>query len=232
MSIVVSDRRFAVNAALDFKDEASARSVVKYVESMPTELGKFYETYAKPDERAMLDRLARLVHAKAHDHHVDLTFELAEPAADQGRDVGLAVNGSVRTVKKIVDSFTKVEAFTKVEEIAKAITTDFDAQTTPFAKRKLRSFPPVPKIVPRGVKVQTKPDEWTAWSPIKFSITTTQHYQYEVRAAANGESADVIAHGDLDGDGQLSTFTLALHIDRKAKQLIVAPAPVTNDPDE
>ena len=205
---------------------------MKSVQSMPDEAGKFFDTFTKPDERAMIDRLVRLVHATAHDRHVDLTFELAEPAADQGRDVGLAVNGVTRTVRRVIDSFTKVEAFTQVDEIAKAITTDFEAQKTPFAKRKLRSFPPVPKVVPRGVKVQTKPDDWAAWSPIKFSIAGTQHYQYEVHAAADGESADVIAHGDLDGDGKLSTFTLAIHIDRKAKALVVAPAPVTNDPDE
>jgi hypothetical protein len=232
VSVVVSDQRFAANASLDFKDEESARSLMKFVGSMPTDAGKFFDAYAKPDERAMLDKLVRLVHAKADGHHVDLAFELAEPAADQGRDVGVVVNGAVRTVRKFVDSLTKMEATFKVDDIAKAIVTDFDAQTTPFAKRKLRSFPAVPKVVPRGVKVQTKPDEWAAWSPIKFSITTPQHYQYEVKAAPNGESAEVIAHGDLDGDGKLSTFTLEMHIDRKAKQVVVAPAPVTNDPDE
>lgn len=232
VSVIVSDQRFAANASLDFKDEDSAHALMKFVDSMPTESGKFFDTYAKPDERAMLDKLVRLVHAKADGRHVDLAFELVEPAADQGRDMGVAVNGAVRTVRKLIDSFTKIEAFMKVDDIAKAIATDFDAQTTPFARRKLRSFPAVPKVVPRGVKVQTKPDEWAAWAPIKFSITTPQHYQYEVKAAPNGESADVIAHGDLDGDGQLSTFTLAIHIDRKAKQLVVAPAPVTNDPDE
>jgi hypothetical protein len=232
VSVIVSDQRFAATAALDFKDEASAHALVKTVASMPTDAGKFFEAYAKPDERAMLDKLVRLVHAKANDRHVDLAFEMAEPAADQGRDIGVVVNGAVRTARKFVDSLTKMEATFKVDDIAKAIVTDFEAQTTPFAKRKLRSFPAVPKIVPKGVKVQTNASDWAAWSPIKFSITSPQHYQYEVKAAPDGESAEVIAHGDLDGDGKLSTFTLAMHIDRKAKQVIVAPAPVTTDPDE
>jgi len=180
----------------------------------------------------VIDRLVGLVHASSHDRHVDLTFDLVEPAADQGRDLGIAVNGVARAVRRTIDAFKKIEVFNQVDAIGKAIATDFDAQTAPFAKRKLRSFPAVPKVVPRGVKVQTKPDEWAAWAPIKFSIASTQYYQYEVRAARDGESAEVIAHGDLDGDGKLSTFTLPIHIDRKTKTLVVAPTPVTTDPDE
>jgi hypothetical protein len=60
-----------------------------------------------------------------------------------------------------------------------------------------------------------------------------QYYQYEVKAAKNGESAEILAHGDLDGDGQTSLFKVAMHVDRKnGNVLVVDPNVAETDPDE
>ena len=59
----------------------------------------------------------------------------------------------------------------------------------------------------------------TAWAKIGFSIQEPQYYQYEVVAAKDGKSADVIARGDLDADGELSTFRVKLTLDPKTQAL-------------
>jgi len=38
------------------------------------------------------------------------------------------------------------------------------------------------------------------------------YYQYEVRAAKDGESAEVIARGDLNGDGKTSSFVITIKV--------------------
>jgi hypothetical protein len=86
--------------------------------------------------------------------------------------------------------------------------------------------------VPRGVKYTCTPDDWMPWDALKLTMDQPQYFQYEVKAAPDGMSADVIVHGDLNGDGKTSTFKLALHVDRHMKKVVVALAPVITDGDE
>jgi type IV pilus assembly protein PilA len=79
----------------------------------------------------------------------------------------------------------------------------------------------------KGQKYQSKPSEWTTDQPkgptgsyegfacLKFSMQDPQYYQYEYvgpadmgAAQAVGAKFSAIARGDLDGDGDLSTFQI------------------------
>src|SRR5690606_7600128 len=73
---------------------------------------------------------------------------------------------------------------------------------------------PVPAEVPPGEKYQSAASEWESadgdpnegWTCLKFSMRGPQYYQYDYDVdGTQGFSA--IARGDLDNDGETSTFT-------------------------
>jgi hypothetical protein len=63
-------------------------------------------------------------------------------------------------------------------------------------------------------------------------MSSPQRYQYEIIAAKDGESAEIVARGDLNGDGRTSLFKVAVKIDRAKDILVVAPTISETDPDE
>jgi len=102
-----------------------------------------------------------------------------------------------------------------------------------LGKKKLFSFAAVPKAVPRAMKYQSTPDDWKPWASIGFSMEEPQYFQYEVRAARDGQSAEILARGDLNGDGKTSLFRLEVAVDPKDhRTLMIAPALEETDPEE
>jgi hypothetical protein len=79
---------------------------------------------------------------------------------------------------------------------------------------RLDSFPAVPATIPRGTKFASTSADWVAWKPIGFEMGYPQRFQYEVRADAIGQSAEILARGDLNGDAKTSLFILRIHLDR------------------
>jgi hypothetical protein len=90
----------------------------------------------------------------------------------------------------------------------------------------------VPKAVPRGQKYQSSSADWKAWAPLRFEMTEPQYYQYEIRAAKDGESAEIIARGDLNGDGKASELKLLVKVERPSNRIRVSPSIHEIDPDE
>jgi hypothetical protein len=111
--------------------------------------------------------------------------------------------------------------------------------TVQTTRSKLVSFPPVPRTIPKGTKYQSSPADWKPWEPIKFEMDGPQYYQYEVRAARDGLSADIFARGDLDGNGKTSEFRIHVRIepnpndkrDKVGGPVVVGPL-VEHDPFE
>jgi type IV pilus assembly protein PilA len=69
-----------------------------------------------------------------------------------------------------------------------------------------------------GQKYQSTKADWSAgtavtgWSCLKFSLEEPQYYAYTYTAAntsANSGGFSAVAYGDLNGDGNFSTFTVA-----------------------
>jgi len=80
------------------------------------------------------------------------------------------------------------------------------------------------------VKYQSTPADWKPWAPIRFEIDSPQYYQYEVKAAADGQSCVATARGDLNGDGKTSKFELT--IKKKGDRLVIDPSIKETDPEE
>ena len=72
-------------------------------------------------------------------------------------------------------------------------------------------------------------DDWKAWAPIHFAFTEPQYFQYEVVAAKDGKSAEIIARGDLNGDGKSSLYRIKIELDPKTG-LLTASEPNETDP--
>jgi type IV pilus assembly protein PilA len=96
----------------------------------------------------------------------------------------------------------------------------------------------------QGMKYQSNPAVGTDWykdevanvgfSCLKFSMTAPQFYMYnyisDATATTPGSAFTATANGDLNGDGNLSTFTLLGSI--ISNQLNVAPNLIEVDPEE
>ncbi len=70
-----------------------------------------------------------------------------------------------------------------------------------------------PEQVPQGERVSDAPGTWDhpTWRELGFSITVPHSYSFGFESQnAIGESHfRAVAHGDLDGDGNLSTFEIS-----------------------
>jgi type IV pilus assembly protein PilA len=185
------------------------------------------------DEGAILQRLVQAVELKRDGGHLTAAFDLHEPPIDQARELGAAASLGVFAVRRYLATAKEAEARNSIGQIAKDYVSWYEKDDGKgSAKKKLVSFPPVPKTVPSGAKYQSSRADWKPWEPLLFSMDAPQYYQYEVRAAKDGNSADIFARGDLDGDGKQSQFKLHIAVDRKTNEMTVDPTIEEQDPDE
>lgn len=204
-------------------------------EASAKEAAMFFEQQRKANVAEPLARVLDQTTLRVDGHQVVFAMDLRESTLQQARDVGMLASLAAAGVRKYLLQSKEAEARATVPVIARAIAADWERETmpaTPRAKKKLRSFPPIPQIVPRAAKYQSSEKEWATWSALKFEMDQPQYYQYEVRAAKDGESADVIARGDLNGDGKTSSFVITIHVKKdKTRALEISPI-VETDPDE
>jgi type IV pilus assembly protein PilA len=80
-------------------------------------------------------------------------------------------------------------------------------------------------------KYQSSPADWKGtWECLKFSMNDPQYFQYDYQAqgtlnpAVDGDAFTAIAHGDLDGDGNLSDFFLPGAIQTASNELVLTLA--------
>lgn len=100
---------------------------------------------------------------------------------------------------------------------------------------------PVSSSMIQGRKYQSNPTDWSVdarnssrgmasgFACLGFSMQDPQYYAYDYRTFGAvddlGGGFTAIAHGDLDGDGGLSTFTLSGQIQGSDVGLVVTVAP-------
>jgi type IV pilus assembly protein PilA len=117
------------------------------------------------------------------------------------------------------------------------------------------AVPTNPDPAIRGQKYQSQPKEWTDDQPLepvtntregfaclKFSMSDPQYFQYIYNGPADVASAGTpgtatftaLAHGDLDGDGELSTFQLdgAVKNEGGGVEVFVSPNILEVNPEE
>src|SRR5262249_39832379 len=91
--------------------------------------------------------------------------------------------------------------------------------TKPDAAKAMRHFPsssresvPADASSVRGKRFQSGLGDWSPspWHDMGFKIMTPQYYAYSFESQGSGPSAQAtaIAHGDLDGNGVTSTFSI------------------------
>jgi hypothetical protein len=127
----------------------------------------------------------------------------------------IAVGGSVLAVA--VPSFIENLSFSKLSEPIDGL----DRMVTnavAYAENRPQniSFPPsaplTPAEVPRGEAAEDSPDAWEhlTWRSLDFRFDRPHHFAFKFDSALDPQTGVMrfvaTAHGDLDGDGVLSTF--------------------------
>jgi type IV pilus assembly protein PilA len=140
-------------------------------------------------------------------------------------------------VRKYVANAKQAEARSAVGELAKEASAAFDRSRRLCAS----ASHPVPASIAmvRASKYQSSAADWAAdgahagFACLGFSMTEPQYYQYAYTAtdAPEGSTFDATAHGDLDGDGAVSTFTATGTIG-PAGVLVIAPLIAEEHPEE
>lgn len=224
-ALAASEQRFRVDAEVDFEREEMARKVEEQLSAM--------RAMAGGEEAEVLAHMQRAVMVERKGSRVSASFELRETPEAQARELGALAALAVSSVRKYLPHAKQAEAKNTLGQIAKDLAVYWETEDIdPHAKKKLVSLPPVPKFVPRGTKYASTPADWKPWGAIRFEMEQPQYYQYEVKAAKDGESAEIIARGDLDGDGKTSEFKLRVTVRRSTNHLIVSPAIQEKDPEE
>ncbi|MDB4997927.1 MAG: hypothetical protein JWM74_5359 [Myxococcaceae bacterium] len=233
-SLAATDARFRIAGEADVPNDALAEQIANGLS--PSALARMLPTTnTKAEEAAALVRLTNGFEVKRDGRHVAIAFELREPPPQQARDLGVAAALAVYGVRKYISNAKQSEARNVLGQLAKDTVADWEGERPggkPRSARKLVSFGPVPKTVPKGTKYQSTDADWKPWYPLRFSMTAPQYFQYEIVAAKDGESAEIIARGDLNGDGKTSLFKLPIKVDRATNTLRVSPSIAETDPDE
>jgi len=122
----------------------------------------------------------------------------------------LAIHG----VRRYLANAKQAEARNSLGQIARDAATAYARDGALCAS----ASSPVPRSMSalKGMKYQSAAGEWqvdrarnAGFACLGFSMDTPQYYQYSYTVpAGHPDEFDAVAHGDLNGDGQASTFRI------------------------
>lgn len=216
-AVGTSPEHFLITGQVQLPSEAAAEEVDKKISMGRSQAGMLLQSAGG----AGLGRLLNAVEIKRRGNAFDVRFDLKGSPTQQANDLGALAALGIHGVRKYMANAKAAEAKATLAQITKLYQATLNEANgaKPKKPQKLASFPAVPASVPRGSKFQSSADDWKAWAPISFKIDRPQYFQYEVVAAKDGKSAEVLARGDLDGDGQASLYRLKIQLDQKTGQL-------------
>jgi hypothetical protein len=229
-ALLADEQRFRLAGEADVPDERLAVQLEKELskQGLATQLRA-----VAGDEAQLLSRVIGALDLKRSGKHVAVTFELRGTPAEQAHDLGAAAAIAISGVRRYISKAKQAEARNALGVLARDIVATWEQEDgKPRSKKKLVSFPAVPKTVPKGTKYQSSPADWKPWAPLHFEMSMPQYFQYEIKAAKDGESAEIIARGDLNGDGKTSQLKLLVRVRRPSNELVTSPAIEEIDPDE
>jgi type IV pilus assembly protein PilA len=166
--------------------------------------------------------------------------------------IGILAALAIYGVTKYVKNAKTAEARDALGRMAKDATAAYNREsmtskvmglgsTTGISHQLCASATAVPDQVPKAAKYQSKPTDWmtgsatAGWTCLKFSMDDPQYFQYDYQSTnATAGPFTALAKGDLDGDGNPSTFSLGGTIgkDGEKQVAIVAPNIGEDAPDE
>ena len=129
--------------------------------------------------------------------------------------LGCALAATVPACIRAMHAARTAEAVDDVEQVLRASI----QRRNDDPKTALLPAPLTPSIVPRGEPAWDPEGTWEhpTWKAIHFSIDTPHWYAYQLDVDPDPQtSLRAIAHGDLDGDGVLSTFERDAVVDPSA----------------
>lgn len=91
-----------------------------------------------------------------------------------------------------------------------------------------------PGTPPPGQKYQSAPIDWedgAGWECLGFDVNGPQYYSFQYNATGN-TAFEAIAQGDLDGDGDASTFTRSATVDEVNGRILKSAKIDEVDPEE
>ena len=225
--VVASDARFLIETTLDTEDATIAADVEDKLRAATTTKN------LDADAAALVQQLGSKFFVSRAGTKLKIGLDLKESPKEQARDLGMMAAIGTYAVRKYLAHAKSAEARFTIGRIAESYINYWNGKNAaPSAKRRLIALPAVPREVPRATKYQTTASDWKAWEPIKFTMEEPQYYQYEVRATSGGTAVEILARGDLNGDGKTSLFKLQLNVDPKSRVLAVASSLEETDPTE
>jgi hypothetical protein len=223
----VTARRFSARTEIAFPDVATAKAAADNVS--PAKLAQELSAVS-PEARDLAILVEDCWHVQQDGRVVRFEFATnGDMKAIAGR-LGMAAAMGISGVRRYLADAKKAEAYETVGRIAKDIVASVTSKNP--QPMKLSSLPAVPAQFEQvqGKKYHSTAADWAKWGRIKFSMADPQYYQYRVEAAKDGKSAEVIAEGDLDGNGKKSRFSLTVRFDPKTHEFVVDPSIKERDP--
>lgn len=217
----VSDEQLVVHLDVTFPDAAAAKAVADQVS--PTRIKR--ELPAENQQMSALHQLvADVWHVQQAGRSAAFEFKLTGSPPQIAERLGMVSALAVYSVRKYIASAKATEARVTLATIAK--------QLVVARPKKFTALPPVPAqfSAVAGKKYPSVSADWVKWQAVGFALTDPQYYQYRVDVGNQGKSAEVVAEGDIDGNGQRSRFSLSLQIDKKTGEIRVSPEIEEKDP--
>lgn len=227
-SILVTDDRFRIRA----QGDAPNAEIAERIENGKTLIASTWLSEELPPEQAnAVKRIVAAMNIKRSGAHLDGTFDLHGTTEQVATDIGTGAALAIYSVRRYIVLSKQAEALNTVGQLARILGRQWQDAGAARAKKKLVSFPPTPQAIPKGVKYQSSSADWKPWAPLAFEMTAPQYYQYEIKAAKDGKSADIIARGDLNGDGTASEFKLTVKVGPDG-QLVIPDTVAETNPNE
>jgi hypothetical protein len=125
--------------------------------------------------------------------------------------VGFAVAGSVLAVG-VPAFFRDLHASRLVEPMSGLARISSAAAASAQREPVLSAYPPSAALTPAGTALRDPPGTWEhpTWASLEFGFSTPHRYSFEFESECRSKRSRyrATARGDLDGDGQLSEFSV------------------------
>ncbi len=239
-ALTINDERFRLTADVGFGSEDEAKGIEAIIDNQRGALvtGLVKELQLPKAQAQIIERSVAAFGVARTGNTLAMKFDLVEKPVDQAFDLGALSASAISSVRKYLVKTKQVEVKTTLREIGRDVVSWYEAdyadakgKLVDRSKKRLSSIAPTPNAIPKGVKYQSSPEDWKPWEQLKFEMSSPQYYQYEVKASKDGKSADIIARGDLNGDGKSSTFALKVTI-TPDHHMVLTPQIAETDPDE
>lgn len=157
-------------------------------------------------QQPVIDRILENWHVERDERQIKFSYDIEGKSEEIAQQLGLLMASEIfRKRKESAEEYAD-QARENVRAIAQRLRLS--------GLKKFESLPPVPSDFKRvrARKYQSRMVDWALWKNIDFALEGPQRYQYRVQAAKDGRTAEVIAEGDLNGDGRRSRFALVVAI--------------------